>query len=56
MNLFDSEFQNSNIFIHLPRFDEIYYDGYLEGKVRKYRAIREELPWSNIGTECDSQR
>lgn len=44
VNLIDGEMQNSNIFCHLPRFDEIYYDGYLEGKVRKYRAIREDLP------------
>lgn len=44
MNLIDGGIQNSNIFVHLPLFDEINYDGYLEGKVRKYRAIREELP------------
>jgi len=44
MNLVDGEIQNSNIFIHLPIFDEIYYDGFLEGKVRKYRAIREDQP------------
>lgn len=43
MNLIEGEIQNSNIFTHLPRFDAIYYDGYLEGKVRKYRAVREEL-------------
>ena len=43
MNLIDGEFQNSNIFAHLPRFDEITYDGYLEGRVRKYRAVREGL-------------
>jgi len=43
VNLIDGEIQNSNIFTHLPRFDEIYYDGYLEGKVRKFRAVREEL-------------
>ena len=43
MNLIEGEFQKSNIFAHLPRFDEITYDGYLEGKVRRYRAIREDL-------------
>ena len=43
MNLIEGGIQDSNIFAHLPRFNEIYYDGYLEGKVRKYRAIREEL-------------
>ena len=43
MNLIEGEIQNSNIFVHLPRFDEITYDGYLEGKVRKYRAMREGL-------------
>jgi len=35
---------DSNIFVHLPKFDEIIYDGYLEGKVRKFRAVREDLP------------
>lgn len=44
MNLVEEGIQTSNIFEHLPRFDEIYYDGYLEGKVRKYRAIREDAP------------
>ncbi|MCK5580320.1 MAG: hypothetical protein KAJ18_03515 [Candidatus Omnitrophica bacterium] len=44
MNLIEGEIQHSNIFVHLPRFDEIYYDGYLEGNVRKYRAVREGLP------------
>ncbi|MBU4334471.1 MAG: hypothetical protein KKD07_08535, partial [Candidatus Omnitrophica bacterium] len=34
--------QNSNLFLHMPLFDEIYYEGYHEGKVRKYKAIREE--------------
>jgi hypothetical protein len=43
VNLIEGEIQNSNIFENLPQFDEIYYDGYLEGKVRKYRAIREGL-------------
>lgn len=43
MDLMEGEIQNSNIFMHLPRFDAIHYDGYLEGKVRKYRAVREEL-------------
>jgi hypothetical protein len=44
VNLIKGGIENSNIFTRLPRFDEIYYDGYLEGKARKYRAIREELP------------
>lgn len=44
MNLAQYDIQASNIFAQLPRFDEIYYDGYLEGKVRKFRAIREDLP------------
>ncbi|MCK5014163.1 MAG: hypothetical protein KAS66_10125 [Candidatus Omnitrophica bacterium] len=43
MNLIEGQIQNSNIFTRLPRFDKIFYDGYLEGKVRKYRALREEL-------------
>jgi hypothetical protein len=36
--------QHSNLFLHMPLFDEIYYEGFLEGKVRKYKAIREDQP------------
>jgi hypothetical protein len=36
--------QHSNLFFHMPLFDEIYFEGFLEGKVRKYKAIREEQP------------
>ena len=43
VNLIDGGMQHSNIFKHLPLFDEIFYDGYLEGKVRTYRAIREGI-------------
>src|SRR3989338_5784820 len=42
INLIDGGIQHSNLFIHMPLFDEIYYEGYLEGMVRKYRAVREE--------------
>ncbi|MBU0467871.1 MAG: hypothetical protein KJ736_02265 [Candidatus Omnitrophica bacterium] len=42
INLIDGGIQNSNLFLHMPLFDEIYYEGYHEGKVRKYKAIREE--------------
>ena len=42
INLIDGDIQHSNLFFHMPLFDEIYYEGYLEGKVRKYKAIREE--------------
>ena len=41
MNLIDSGFQNSNLFTHMPRFDEITYVGHNEEKVRQYRAVRE---------------
>ncbi|MDP2905866.1 MAG: hypothetical protein Q8O22_06170 [Candidatus Omnitrophota bacterium] len=41
MNLIDSGFQNSNLFTHMPRFDEISYIGHNEEKVRQYRAVRE---------------
>ena len=41
INLIDGGIQHSNLFIHMPLFDEIYYEGYLEGMVRKYRALRE---------------
>ncbi len=42
MNLIDFDFQNSNLFIHMPLFDEILYLGYREGKVRQYKATRED--------------
>lgn len=43
-NLIDGGIQHSNLFLHMPLFDEIYYEGYLEGKVRKYKAVREDQP------------
>ena len=44
LNLIDGQIQNSNLFMHMPIFDEIYYEGFLEKKVRIYRAIREDQP------------
>ncbi len=41
MNLIDFGFQNSNLFVHMPVFAEISYVGHNEGKVRQYKAIRE---------------
>jgi len=41
MNLIDFGFQNSNLFRHMPLFDEISYVGHNEDKVRRYRAVRE---------------
>jgi hypothetical protein len=41
MNLIDSGFQHSNLFEHLPVFDEITYAGLNQWKVREYQAIRE---------------
>ncbi len=41
MNLIDFGFQNSNLFAHMPLFDEISYIGHNEEKVRQYKAIRE---------------
>ncbi|OGX30441.1 MAG: hypothetical protein A2705_03810 [Omnitrophica WOR_2 bacterium RIFCSPHIGHO2_01_FULL_52_10] len=43
-NLIDGGIQHSNLFVHLPLFDEIFYEGYLEEKVRKYKAVREDQP------------
>jgi hypothetical protein len=42
MNLIDFGFQNSNLFAHMPLFDEISYVGYTEEKVRRYKAVRED--------------
>ncbi len=44
LNLLDGGIQHSNLFKHMPLFDEIYYQGHLEGKVRKFRAVREDQP------------
>jgi len=41
INLIDSHFQISNLFNHLPIFDEIYYEGQPMEKVQQYRALRE---------------
>jgi len=42
MNLIDFGFQNSNLFQHMPLFDEISYVGHNAEKIREYKAIREE--------------
>jgi hypothetical protein len=44
MNLMDHGFQMSNLFEHMPLFDEIEYVGVNEEKVREYRAVREGQP------------
>jgi len=43
-NLINGGIQHSNLFVHMPIFDEIFYQGHLEGKVRKYRAVHEDQP------------
>jgi len=40
-NLIDGHFQHSNLFRHLPVFDEIFYHGLSQPKVQLYRAVRE---------------
>ena len=42
LNLINAHFQNSNLFCHLPIFDAIYYEGHPEGKIQRYKAIRED--------------
>ncbi|MEI8175299.1 MAG: hypothetical protein WCG78_00335 [Candidatus Omnitrophota bacterium] len=41
MNLIDFGFQKSNLFQHMPLFDEILYVGHTQEKVRQYTAIHE---------------
>jgi len=41
MDLISFGFQNSNLFQHMPLFDEIYYIGHNEDKLRQYKAVRE---------------
>ncbi len=43
-NLIDGGIQHSNLFVHMPIFEEIYYIGHQETKVRKYRALHEDQP------------
>jgi len=42
MNLIDHGFQFSNLFRHMPLFDEISYAGQTEEKIRHYKALRED--------------
>jgi len=44
LNLIDGGIQHSNLFLHMPLFDEIAYEGLFDGKVRKYKAVREDQP------------
>lgn len=46
MDLITYGFQNSNLFQHMPLFDEITYAGHNEDKLRHYKAVRE-------GQVCD---
>jgi hypothetical protein len=46
MDLIRSGFQRSNVFSHMPLFDEILYIGQEKGKVRHFKATRE-------GQTCD---
>ena len=41
MDLINFGFQNSNLFQHMPLFDEILYVGHNEEKVRQYKALHE---------------
>lgn len=42
LDLIDGQFQNSNLFKQLPLFDNIYFMGLNDKKVRQYKAIRED--------------
>jgi hypothetical protein len=42
MDLINYGFQNSNLFKNMPLFDEIFYAGHNDEKVRKYKAVRED--------------
>src|SRR3989338_8764895 len=36
--------QHSNLFIHMPLFDHIFYEGTVENRVRRFKAVREDQP------------
>jgi len=42
INLIDGGIQHSNLFLHMPLFDEITYEGHFENHVKKFRAVRED--------------
>jgi len=42
IDLISGGIQHSNIFVNMPLFDEVYYEGLSEDKVHKYKAIRED--------------
>jgi len=42
IDLINGGIQHSNLFLHMPLFDRIHYEGLLEGKIRKYSALRED--------------
>jgi len=45
IDLIPGGIQHSNLFLHMPLFDEIYYEGMKkDGKVRMFKAVREEQP------------
>lgn len=44
MDLIQFGFQHSNLFTHMPLFDQINYEGISQDKVRKYIAVREDQP------------
>ena len=44
LNLITGGIQHSNLFIHLPLFDDIYYEGVFDGKIRKFKAVHEGQP------------
>lgn len=45
INLASVQFSQSNLFRYLPRFEGIFYDGLMDGKIQQFRAVRE-------GEEC----
>lgn len=42
LNLITGGIQHSNLFAHMPLFDDIYYEGTLDGKIRKFKASHED--------------
>ena len=42
INLVDFDIQRSNLFRHMPLFDRIHYEGHPDGKVQKFKALRED--------------
>ncbi len=46
LNLINLEFDRSNLFQHLPKFESLNYEGHADDKIQRFKAVREGLEWT----------